>query len=71
MVTFAAHYGKTSISEKATVAKQDYADWSLGASTEYAGFGFDLTYSDTDNKGMCKGSGLCGGHLALTVSRSF
>jgi uncharacterized protein (TIGR02001 family) len=71
MVTFAAHYGKTSISEKAGIATQDYADWSLGVSTEYEGFGFDLTYSDTDNKGMCKGSGLCGGHLALTVSRSF
>ncbi len=71
MVTVAAHYGKTSISEKVGLGKQDYADWSLGVSTEYQGFGFDLTYSDTDNKGMCKNSGLCGGHLALTVSRSF
>lgn len=71
MVTIAAHYGKTSISEKTGITKQDYADWSLGVSTEYEGFGFDLTYSDTDDKGMCKGSGLCGGHLALTVSRSF
>lgn len=53
------------------ITKQDYADWSLGVSTEYEGFGFDLTYSDTDDKGMCKGSGLCGRHLALTLSRSF
>jgi uncharacterized protein (TIGR02001 family) len=26
----------------------DYTNWYLGASTEYAGFGFDLTYTDTD-----------------------
>lgn len=70
-VTLAAHYGKTSIDEKTGLTKQDYADYSLGASMEYAGFGFDLTYTNTDNSGMCKGSGLCDAHVALTVSRSF
>jgi uncharacterized protein (TIGR02001 family) len=28
-----------------------YLDWSLGANYEYAGFGFDLTYFDTDSDG--------------------
>ena len=70
-VTVAAHYGKTVIDENSGTADQDYADYSLGVSTEYAGFGFDLTYTDTDGDGMCSGSTLCDGSVALTVSRSF
>ncbi len=71
-VTIAAHYGKTVIDENsATPTDQDYADYSLGLSTEYAGFGFDLTYTNTDGDGMCKGVTLCDSGVALTVSRSF
>ena len=70
-VTIAAHYGKTSVDEKAGVAKVDYDDYSVGVSTEYAGFGFDLTYTNTNDKGICNGADICDGSVALTVSRSF
>jgi len=40
----AAHYGFYEKDDSA----DDYEDWSIGASTELGGFGFDLTYTDTD-----------------------
>ena len=41
--SIAAHYGWYNFDNAA-----DYEDWSIGASTELGGFGFDLTYTDTD-----------------------
>lgn len=70
-VTISAHYGKTVIDEKGAAADMDYDDYSVGVSTEYEGFGFDLTYTNTNDEGVCNGSSLCDGSVALTVSRSF
>ncbi len=44
----------------------DYTNWSLGASTEAAGFGFDLRYWGTDVDGV----EVADDRVVLTVSRS-
>ncbi|MET0092589.1 MAG: TorF family putative porin, partial [Sedimenticola sp.] len=61
-VTIAAHYGMTDYD---AAAGDDYDDWSVGVSTEYGGFGFDLSYYETD--------GVSGGDddaLVFTISKS-
>jgi len=70
-VTLAAHYGWTDFD--ANAGFKDYEDWSIGASTEYGGFGFDLTYTDTDAEiGQCFGvtDNDCDDIVAFTVSKS-
>jgi len=44
----------------------DYTDYSIGVSKEFGGFGFDLTYYDTD----IDDSNLADGRVVLTVSKS-
>ncbi|WP_078121625.1 TorF family putative porin [Thiosocius teredinicola] len=69
--TISAHYGVTDIDEKSGLPDLDYEDWKLGVSTEYAGFGFDLSYTDTADDGLCDGTpAVCGDHIAFTVSKS-
>lgn len=69
--TLSAHYGQTEIDEKSGVSDADYKDYKLGISTEYAGFGFELSYTDTNSDGLCDGSpAICGDHVAFTVSKS-
>lgn len=69
--TLSAHYGKTEIDEKSGLSKQDYEDYKLAVSTEYGGFGFELSYTDTSSDGMCDGTpAVCGDHVAFTVSKS-
>ncbi|MES9871377.1 MAG: TorF family putative porin [Sedimenticola sp.] len=61
-VTIAAHYGMTDYD---AASGDDYDDWSVGVSTEYGGFGFDLSYYETD--------GVSGGDddaLVFTISKS-
>jgi len=61
MFTLAAVYGTNDFDSTG----DDYDWWSLGASTELGGFGFDLTFSDTD--------GVAGGdedQVAFTISKS-
>ena len=49
----------------------DYTNYHIGASTELAGFGFDLTYSDTDNNAEdIFGGDLADSALIFTVSKS-
>jgi len=57
--TLAAHYGSTDRDDGT-----DYEDWSLGVSTELAGFGIDLTFTDTDGLGTDED------YAFLTVSKS-
>ncbi len=68
--SIALHYGATKIDEKGGGADLDYSDYGIGISTEIEGFGFDLSYSDTDDDGLCNGSNLCDGRVYLTVSKS-
>ncbi len=49
--TLAAHYGINDGDESVAAGGVDYDDWSVGASTELGGFGFDLTYMDSDMTG--------------------
>lgn len=70
--TLSAHYGKTEIDEKSAVGKADYEDYRVSVSTEYAGFGFDLSYTDTSDDGLCNGTpAVCGDKVAFTVSKVF
>jgi uncharacterized protein (TIGR02001 family) len=68
----AASYGDMSIDDNATWGTPDYNAWTLGISKELAGFGFDLTYSDTDlSKTECfGGSDWCSDRLIFTISKS-
>lgn len=70
--TLSAHYGATEIDEKTGVGDSDYEDYRIGVSTEYAGFGFDLSYTDTSDDGLCNGTpAVCGDKVAFTVSKAF
>ncbi|PCJ32233.1 MAG: hypothetical protein COA90_03765 [Gammaproteobacteria bacterium] len=44
----------------------EYADWSIGISKEFAGFGFDLSYTDTDQDNDY----LADGRAIFTISKS-
>lgn len=69
--TISAHYGWTEIDEKSGVSSADYEDYKLGVSTEYAGFGFELSYTGTSDDGLCDGTpAVCGDQVAFTVSKS-
>ncbi len=48
----------------------DPVDYSIGASKEFGGFGFDLTYHDTDSDGETLYGANGEGRLVLTVSKS-
>ena len=68
--SIALHYAATKIDEKDGGADLDYADYGIGVSTEIEGFGLDLSYSGTDDDGLCSGSDLCDGRVYFTVSKS-
>lgn len=59
-VDVAAHYGWTDTDGG------DYEDWSLGVSKELGGFGFDLTYTDTDVSGTPEAED----RVVFTISKS-
>ena len=63
-ITAAVHYGITDYDDN--TRGTDYDDWSVGLSTERDGFGFDLTYTDTDSG--CTGS-TCDGQFVFTISK--
>jgi len=68
-VTLAAHYGITDYDNDNK--GDDYEDLSIGASIEFGGFGFDLTYTDTSGvSGGCKAT-TCEGTTIFTVSKEF
>jgi len=69
MVTLAAHYGITDYDDDNK--GDDYADWRIGASIEYGGFGFDLAYTQTSGvSGGCKNT-TCDDTAIFTVSKEF
>ncbi len=61
-ITISTHIGKYDLKAHT----DDYLDWKIGASAEFAGFGFDLSYSDTD----MSDDGLDGEQVMLTISKS-
>lgn len=60
--TVAAHYGITDYDND--TLGTDVDDWSVGISREFGGFGFDLTYTDTDQTGRTSD-----GRFIFTVSK--
>lgn len=73
-VNLALSVGKYSFDS--AVGKNDYVDYKVGVSKEIGGFGFDLSYKDTDlSKSECQSdyattNDWCDGALMLTVSKS-
>ena len=69
--TLSAHYGVTDIDDKPG-ADSDYEDYKIGVATEYAGFGFDLSYVGSEDDGLCAGGpAICDEQVVFTISRSF
>lgn len=69
---FIAHVGHQNISDNALFGAPDYTDFRIGVNKKFAGFGFDLSYVDTDlDEDECFG-GLdwCDARVTFTVSRS-
>lgn len=65
--TLAAHYGITDYDDDDK--GDDYEDWRIGASTEFGGFGFDLSYTDTSGvAGGCSQT-TCDGTTVFTISK--
>ncbi len=48
----------------------DYTDWKIGVSKEYAGLGFDLSYTDTDLDETQCGNNICDAKAVFTISKS-
>ncbi len=67
--TLGGHVGYQTIDDNAAWGTDDYTDWSIGLSTEVAGFGLSATWTDTDLPSSQCGD-LCG-VFALGISRSF
>jgi uncharacterized protein (TIGR02001 family) len=55
MFTLAAGYGYNDYDDEDVIGLEDYANYYIGASTELAGFGFDLTFHDVDSDGEDNG----------------
>jgi uncharacterized protein (TIGR02001 family) len=68
--TLSAHYGVTDYDDDVLCAGCDYEDWSVGASTELGGFGFSLTYSDTDISTVMAGNDISDDEWAFTISKA-
>jgi uncharacterized protein (TIGR02001 family) len=69
---FIAHVGRQNIDDNTLFGAPDYTDFRIGVNKKLAGFGFDLSYVDTDlDDDECFG-GLdwCDGRVIFTVSRS-
>jgi uncharacterized protein (TIGR02001 family) len=66
-----ATYGHQDIDKNATFGTPDYNHWSVGVSKEFGGFGFDLTYHDTDmsDNDCFGGSDWCDGRVIFTLSK--
>lgn len=47
-----------------------YMDYKIGVATEYAGFGFDLSYTDTDSDGEDLYGDWADGRVVFTVSKA-
>ncbi len=64
-ITLALHAGKYDYD-----AGVDPTDYSVGVSKEFGGFGFDVTYYDTDSDGESRYGDLGDSRVVLTISKS-
>jgi uncharacterized protein (TIGR02001 family) len=69
--TLAAGVGYYDFDESAN-GEDSYVNYYIGASTEFAGFGFDLTYNDTndDAEDYLDDDSITDGSLVFTISKS-
>lgn len=68
-VALSAGYGYYDYDD--SVAEDSPSDYRIGVSKEMAGFGFDLTYTDTDSDGEdLYGDNIADGRLIFTISKS-
>lgn len=67
-----AHVGRQNIDDNELFGVPDYTDFRIGVNKKLAGFGFDLSYIDTNiDDDECGASlDLCDGRVIFTVSRS-
>ena len=65
--TLGAHVGQYDFD---TGTPDSYVDYGLGVSTEYNGFGFDLSYYDTNDDGETLYGDWADGRVVLTVSKA-
>lgn len=68
-----AHGGLQDL-KKSQAGVGSYTDWGVGVATEYSGFGFDLSYTGTDNDADTFSLGrtdLTKDRIQFTISRSF
>ena len=65
--TLAGHYGWNRFDD----SSGNYEDYSVGISTEYMGFGFDLSWVSRSNEDLCSAPFQCGDTGVFTLSKSF
>ena len=65
--TLAGHYGWNRFDDSIG----DYEDYSAGISTEYMGFGFDLSWVSRTDQSACGRPFQCGDTAVFTLSKSF
>jgi hypothetical protein len=65
--TLAGHYGWNRFDDSAS----NYEDYSVGISTEYMGFGFELAWVSRSDEDLCSAPFQCGDTGVLTLSKSF
>ncbi len=72
-VVIAAHYGYTAGEHFDNTANNpdSYADYKVSLSKEIKGFGFDLSYTDTNDDGESLNGKLGGERVFFTLSKSF
>lgn len=71
MFTLAAGVGYYDFDEDPVAGTDSYTNYHVGVSTELAGFGLDLTYSDTDSDAEdIYGDSLSDGTFIFTISKS-
>lgn len=70
--TLSAHVGQYDFDEAVNGAgnPDSYVDYGIGVSTEYKGFGFDLSYYDTDDDGETLYGDWADGRVVFTVSKA-
>ena len=67
--TLAAHIGTYQFDQDFAPGTDSYVDWSIGASKEIGGFGFDLTYYDTNSDGEAFAGNLADSRVVFTISK--
>ncbi len=66
------HAAKQNIKDNGAFGTPDYKDYKIGVSREIGGFGFDLSYIDTDlSESECfGGTELCNSRVVFTISKA-